>query len=118
MICDSHLRIPLDSRICRTAAQQETIVACACEDSEKRAALEQLGITVLCLPGGDGRVDLNALMDALGAREIDSVLIEGGSEIHAAALEANIVRACTPISARSCSRRTAPSPIGGAAPLR
>lgn len=115
VICDSHLRIPLDSRICRTAAQQETIVACACEDSEKRAALEQLGITVLCLPGGDGRVDLNALMDALGAREIDSVLIEGGSEIHAAALEANIVqRLYAYIGAQLFGGRTAPSPIGGA----
>ena len=114
VICDSRLRIPLDSQICRTAARQETIVACAVEDAEKRAALEKLGVTVLCLPGADGRVDLKALTEELGARGIDSVLIEGGGEIHYSALEAGIVqRLYAYVGAQLFGGRTAKTPLGG-----
>ena len=66
------LRIPLDAQLCRTAKTQPTIVACARENAQKRAALEKLGVTVLHLPGADGRVDLRALMAVLGGQEIDS----------------------------------------------
>ena len=115
VICDSSLRLPINCQICRTAAQQETIVACAREDAEKKAALEKLGITVLCLPGQDGRVDLNALAAELGARGIDSLLIEGGGEIHAAALEAGIVqRVYAYVGAQLFGGRTAKTPLGGA----
>lgn len=114
VICDSRLRIPLDCQICRTAMQQDTIVACAAEDAEKRAALEKLGVTVLCLPDGDGRVDLKALTEALGARGIDSVLIEGGGEIHESALEAGIVqRVYAYVGAQLFGGRTAKTPLGG-----
>ena len=114
VICDSRLRIPPDCRICRTARRQETIVACAENDPEKRARLEGLGITVLCLPDGQGRVDLAALAAALGQRGIDSILVEGGIEIHAAALAAGIVRRIYAyVGARVFGGRGAKSPLGG-----
>lgn len=117
VICDSRLRIPPDCRICRTARRQETIVACAENDPEKRARLEGLGITVLCLPDGQGRVDLAALAAALGQRGIDSILVEGGSEIHAAALAAGIVRRIYAyVGARVFGGRGAKSPLGGPGP--
>jgi diaminohydroxyphosphoribosylaminopyrimidine deaminase/5-amino-6-(5-phosphoribosylamino)uracil reductase len=50
VIVDSQLRIPLDSQICRSARDYPTIVACAQREEEKAAALEALGIRVLCFP--------------------------------------------------------------------
>lgn len=38
-----------------------------------------------------GHVSLDALMDELGARGIDSVIVEGGPAVHAAAFRAGIV---------------------------
>lgn len=115
VICDSGLRIPLDAQICRTAKEQDTIVACARPDAEKRAALEDLGMRVWVLPGADGRVDLKALMDRLGREEIDSVLIEGGGAIHYSALAAGIVqRLYVYVGAKLFGGEGAKTPVGGA----
>ena len=46
---------------------------------------------VLRIPGGKGGLDLRLLMHELAAREIVSVLIEGGGTTHASAFEAGIV---------------------------
>lgn len=92
ILCDAHLRIPLESQICRTAAQVPTIVAAAAPDPEKQRQLEALGITVLTLPDAAGQVDLHRLMTELGKREIDSILLEGGGTLNEAALRAGIVK--------------------------
>lgn len=92
IICDSRLRIPLQSRICRTAKEYRTIVACAVEDEERRRRLEALGITVVVLPDHQGKVDLPGLMEYLGDREIDSILLEGGGGLNESALRSGIVK--------------------------
>ena len=92
VVLDSRLRTPLSARVCRTAQTQKTIFVCAVENAQKRAQLQALGAEVLCLGGADGRVDWVALMRELGAREIDSVLIEGGAEIQYSALCAGVVQ--------------------------
>ena len=43
------------------------------------------------MPGGEGGVDMAALMDELGSRGITSLLIEGGGTTHAAAFKVGIV---------------------------
>ena len=90
VIVDSKLRLPLDCNICRTAGTYDTLVACAGEN-EKAEALRRMGITVVCLPDGRGRVDLSSLMRELGKMQISSVLIEGGGEIAESALSSGIV---------------------------
>lgn len=92
IICDSSLRIPVDSRICMTAKEYETIVACGVCDPEKRMRLEAMGIEVLHCPDEQGRIDLKKLMQYLGGRGIDSVLLEGGGTLNDSALRAGIVR--------------------------
>ena len=95
IICDSRLRIPEGSRLCRTAGEYRTIVACGAvteEMEEKRQRLESLGIRIVSLPDGCGRTDLNRLMEYLGSEEIDSVLLEGGPQLNDSALRAGIVR--------------------------
>lgn len=108
IICDSGLRIPLDCRICRTAKEYPTIVACAADvlrdevradgsdgksaESNKRRELEALGIQVVRTSGCGGRVDLKELMEILGGQGIDSILLEGGGTLNDSALRAGIVR--------------------------
>lgn len=92
IICDSHLRIPLDSRICRTAGQYRTIVAHTRKDPQKQAALEAMGTTVLETADAEGRIHLPSLMDALGRMEIDSILLEGGGTLNEAMLQAGLVQ--------------------------
>ncbi|MCI8338900.1 MAG: bifunctional diaminohydroxyphosphoribosylaminopyrimidine deaminase/5-amino-6-(5-phosphoribosylamino)uracil reductase RibD [Lachnospiraceae bacterium] len=108
IIADSHLRIPLESKIVQTAGEVATIVAATEEGcskyEEKRYDLEKLGVRVLAVPGGtcpegDGhvpsaqnRVDLNALMKILGSQGIDGILLEGGAALNQSALWAGIVQ--------------------------
>ncbi len=96
IICDSRLRIPEDSRICRTAKEFPVIVASAYESSDaeaekKRGKLEQMGIKVWNIPDRNGQVDLKELMRLLGEEQIDSVLLEGGGILNDSALRAGIV---------------------------
>ena len=94
IICDSHLRIPMQSKIVQTAREIPTYAAACDADADKISALEQAGVQVLMLPADEnGHVDLHALMQKLGGMQLDSVLIEGGAAIHEAALRAGIVQA-------------------------
>jgi diaminohydroxyphosphoribosylaminopyrimidine deaminase/5-amino-6-(5-phosphoribosylamino)uracil reductase len=92
ILCDSHLRIPLESQICKTAEQVPTLVAATVSESGKKAELEKLGVRVLTVPERNGMVDLQGLMQRLGALEIDSILLEGGGRLNESALQAGLVR--------------------------
>ena len=119
VICDTKLRIPLDSQIVRTAKEIPTIIA-AGEDldqsiSSKLTALKAAGCRILPLPLKDGHLDLHALMEALGKEKIDSVLIEGGSQIAWSALSCGIVNKIqTYIAPKIFGSQEAPGPVGGA----
>lgn len=91
VICDTHLRIPLEGQIVRTAPSVPTVIAAGNGSAEKRELLEAAGCRVWELPMPDGHVDLRALMKRLGEEKIDSVLLEGGGTLNWAALEAGIV---------------------------
>ena len=114
IICDSHLRMPPDSRVVLTAREVPTILAAAAPPPERRKALEDAGCQVWDLPGPEGRVDLNALMDRLGAQDIDSVLLEGGGTLNWAALHSGIVQKVqTYIAPKLFGGTAAKSPIAG-----
>ena len=101
IIADSHLRIPMDSQLVRTAGQQPLIVACLPDaDEEKAAQLQEKGIEVLRIPGVTTAditeeqkevISLPVLMKELGARKIDGILLEGGGQLNESALQAGIV---------------------------
>ena len=90
VIVDSNARIPLDAQVV-TDKSARTIVAVTSNASvEKISALESHGVEIIT--AGDGeRVNLQTLMRELAAREITSVLVEGGGTIHFAMLEAQLV---------------------------
>lgn len=137
VICDSHLRIPLDSKIVQTANEIPTIVACAFDEKnlktasdekgkEKISALTNAGIEILfCkkrtnrarpLSGvhSDDEVDLKKVMRLLAKKNLDSVLIEGGAKLNFSALQAGIVqRVYCFVAPKLFGGSSAPSPVGG-----
>lgn len=93
VILDSRLRLPLDSRIAKTA-KEDVIVYCSFAEEKKRRELESRGIRVEQLPlssANDGRPDLARVMEHLGSLDIASLLIEGGALVNWTALQADIV---------------------------
>ena len=93
VILDSRLRLPLESRLVKTA-RQDAIVFCSFAEEKKKQRLEERGIRVVQVPlgpGGDGRPDLGKVLEHLGATEIISLIIEGGALVNWAALVAGMV---------------------------
>lgn len=115
IICDSHARTPLDSQILRTAREVPTILAVA-EQNERTAALAAAGADILlCKADAQGRVSLSDLMEQLGARQIDSILLEGGAALAFSALDAGIVRKVQAyIAPKLIGGADAKTPVGGA----
>ena len=95
IICDTHLRIPMDTNIVKTAGDVPTIVATANkqqnDNPDKIKTLEQAGITVIQVGLIDGVLNLKELMIELGKRKIDSILLEGGGTLNYSALMQDIV---------------------------
>ena len=97
IVCDSSLRIPLDSQIVRSAKEYRTIVAYAGREeneeiTEKIERLQAKGVDTVCCPDEKGQIDLKKLMTYLGNEGIDSILLEGGGTLNDSALRAGIVK--------------------------
>lgn len=92
VVCDSKLRIPLESQIVRTAGEYRTIVAYVDGENEKKAALADAKVELLKIPSDSDTVDLKVLMQKLGEMGIDSVFIEGGGTLNENALRSGIVQ--------------------------
>jgi riboflavin-specific deaminase-like protein len=91
VVIDSTLRTPLTAKVLDDAAAT-TIVTTERSDADQRAALRQLGTRVEVVPSnGDGRVSLPAMFACLRAGGVESVLVEGGSQIITALLAEGLV---------------------------
>ena len=90
VVMDSRLRMPLNARMLECVENDVVIFSGSQADPARRRELESRGVQVCALPHA-GRPDLLAVIQELGRREITSVLLEAGTEINGAALEAGIV---------------------------
>ena len=114
IICDSHLRLPLGSQICKTADKYETIVAHVDGVSRKAEALKKRGIRLLQIPEQNRHVSLPLLMKRLAELEIDSVLAEGGGNIHYSLLADGLAqKAYVYVAPKIFGGATAKTPVGG-----
>lgn len=115
IILDSKLRIPMDCNIVKTAGEIRTIIAYGNDSgdlAEKKHMLEAKGIELLATNGKC--VDLKELMTMLGNKGIDSILLEGGATVNAAAFETGIVnKVYAFIAPKLIMGKDAPSPVGG-----
>lgn len=77
-------------------------------------ALHARGAEVVVVPAHEGRVALPSVLDALGVRDINSLLVEGGSEVLGAFFDQRLVDeiACF-IAPKIAGGTAAPGPIGG-----
>ena len=92
IVVDSLLRTPLQSQVFGPDGNQRMLLATRQQSEEKLAPYRKLVKDILILPTNSlGQIDLLELMKNLGAREITSVLIEGGSEINGSALDNRII---------------------------
>lgn len=98
IVCDSALRIPMESNLVLTAKEIPLIVATIKPEQEeeqqwleKKQRLEGAGVTILITEPQNNRVDLKQLMIKLGEMGIDGIVLEGGSNLNYAALQAGIV---------------------------
>lgn len=114
IICDTHLRTPLQSQVVMTAQAIPTILATCCTDQARHTPYMQAGCRVLCLSEKDSHVDLSQLMNQLGQEQMDSILLEGGGTLSWAALESGIVQQVrTYIAPKLFGGKTAKTPVEG-----
>mgnify|MGYP003365141619 FL=1 len=114
IICDTHLRSPLASKIISTATEIPTIIATAESDPEKQAPFLKAGCEIILVSYLEGRLNLKELTKKLGEKGIDSIILEGGGTLNASALKAGIVQKVqTYIAPKIFGGKEAPSPVEG-----
>jgi diaminohydroxyphosphoribosylaminopyrimidine deaminase/5-amino-6-(5-phosphoribosylamino)uracil reductase len=91
VVLDSRLRLPLRSKLVRSADGDVLVFTRAKEDSPKARTLRRVGIEVVRLSGRSTRPDLAQAVAELGHREMLSILLEAGATLNSAALAAGIV---------------------------
>lgn len=87
IILDSHGRTPEGSHV----VKEGTIIATVSMTEEQMKSYENQGVEVIVTKADNGRVDLKELMKILGAKGIDSILVEGGGKVHGSLLSDNLV---------------------------
>ena len=114
IICDTHLRIPLKSKIVETAMGIRTIIATCEKDEKYYAPLLEKGCEILVVPTKGEYIDLEILMQKLGEKGIDSILLEGGATLNYSMLESRLVHKVKAyIAPKIFGGELAKSPIGG-----
>jgi len=97
VVLDTHLRIPRNSQLVRSAATtpgygSDVLVLTGTSASTDRiAALASRNVEVETIPEHAGRLSLPAVLDTLAERNILSVLLEAGSHLNGAFLRQNLV---------------------------
>jgi diaminohydroxyphosphoribosylaminopyrimidine deaminase/5-amino-6-(5-phosphoribosylamino)uracil reductase len=91
VVLDSRLRLPLRSKLVRSADGDVLVLTRAREDSPKARALRRAGVEVVRLAGRGAKPDLAQAVAELGRREILGVLLEAGAILNSAALASGIV---------------------------
>ena len=114
IIVDSQARTPLTAKVV-CDGQAKTIVAVTEQaPAERCEALEAAGVEVV-RAGTGAEVDLRALMQMLGQREICSVFVEGGGSVNFSLLEAGLVdKVYAFIAPKIIGGCTALTPVEGA----
>ena len=92
IILDTRLTISPEAKLLRQKSEADTIlVVDQALPRDKKTGFEMDGVRVLQSKLSNGLIDMDALMDQLGAMGITSLLIEGGSRVLNSAFSAGIV---------------------------
>jgi len=91
VILDSRLRLPLKSKLAKTADEDVLVMTAQPPKNPRARALQKAGIEIFQTRGQGGRPDLKAVLRELGKRDILSVILEAGSALNGAALASGVV---------------------------
>ena len=91
VMCGPTLDLPARARVLDVRAARTWVVTVVGADEARMARLRRRGVDVLVVPGRRGRVRTAAVLHALAARGITSVLVEGGATVAAAWLRDAVV---------------------------
>ncbi len=89
VILDNSLRLPPAGKIASTAKEIPTLVMTNCIDPKRTGDLADLGVEVV--PVNGGARNLAGVLEELRRRDIQSVLVEGGSAVAGAFIDARLV---------------------------
>jgi diaminohydroxyphosphoribosylaminopyrimidine deaminase/5-amino-6-(5-phosphoribosylamino)uracil reductase len=92
VVVDARGRVSRKAKVFTDAHRGRTLVlTTSLATAVWRRYLLRMGINAIVLPHKSGRVDLRAALKALGKRDITSVLVEGGGELHGSLFDARLV---------------------------
>ena len=115
VVVDSRARLPLDAKLLQTGRRSRVLVAVGEAAAPQRlAALESAGVTVLACKSREGRVDVADLGARLLALDVTAVLLEAGSELTGAFVQAGLVdRVAAFVAPTLLGGADAPTSVGG-----
>ncbi len=115
IIVDSMARLPLCAQVINPNSNAYTILATTdLANKNKLKVLVEHGVEIIITQSKNNKVDLQQLMEKLGKRGIDSILLEGGSTLNFSALQEGIVdKVYQFIAPKIIGGKNAKSPIGG-----
>ena len=91
VVLDSRLRLPERGRLARSATPRTPVLVLSCApDPSRRQRLEAAGVAVVEVAEEQGRVSLASALDALAARGVGSLMVEGGGEVLGSFLAARL----------------------------
>jgi diaminohydroxyphosphoribosylaminopyrimidine deaminase/5-amino-6-(5-phosphoribosylamino)uracil reductase len=92
IVLDSQLRTPRDATLVQSEPEQTLIIHTPDAPAAARHDLEQAGVQLLAVSADSlGRVDLHAMLEHLGRRQVAALLVEGGAAVHGSFVDADLV---------------------------
>ena len=93
VIVDSRLETPLDAQLFMSS--RSLYIYAAVPNNAKKTALEELGATVIYMPGKEpgieNKVDLSAMLQDLARREINELHVEAGHKLNGSLIREGLV---------------------------
>ncbi|MDR2400279.1 MAG: bifunctional diaminohydroxyphosphoribosylaminopyrimidine deaminase/5-amino-6-(5-phosphoribosylamino)uracil reductase RibD [Deferribacteraceae bacterium] len=90
VVLDAFARLPLDSNVADVKEAPTILYTGRNIDAEQIKRLNDLGIETASVSETDGLLNLNEVLDDLGARGIMNLLVEGGAGVFTSFLERNL----------------------------
>ena len=113
IVVDSRARLPLTAKLVTDGAARTIVAVTEQAPAERVEALRSAGVEII-VAGSSNHVDMQSLMEQLGAMKISSVLVEGGGSVNFSLLQAGLVdRVYACIAPKLVGGRDALTPVEG-----